>query len=251
MFLSVFCFCSDCFLKMNNQQDLGAVMETIDIELASKADLMRIKDVGERKAENILAARDRNGGRLTRSQFQEERLTGGSVMQYIFANNLIRFSGEEVPVYSCGAQFSQMGQACSDGPLAQSELQLAAVGTTANQVCSNADYLTSTNTHQFQGAYDGEHSARLIKTELDSDGSLASGDSGSEINSKDLFAILRDIRRSTKHTHKKLQVLCDSQDSTGEKVSMLSEAVGNLKVSVSAANDGNLELAAVVKGLDE
>ena len=236
---------------MNNQQDSGAVMETIDIDLASKADLMRIKDVGERKAENILAARDRNGGQLTRSQFQEERLTGGSVMQYIFANNLIRFSGE-VSVYSGGAQFSQMGQLCSDnGPLAQSELQLAAVGTTANQVCSNTDYLTSMNRHQFQGAYDGEHSAGLIKTESDSDGRFASGDSGSEINSKDLFAILRDIRRSSKRTHKKLQILCESQDSTGEKVSMLSEAAGNLKVSVSAANDSNLKLAAMVTGLDE
>ena len=71
------------------------------------------------------------------------------------------------------------------------------------------------------------------------------------MNSKDLFAILRDIRRPTKCTDKKLQVLCESQDSTEEKVSMLSEAVGNLKVSVSAANDSNLKLAAMVKGLDE
>ena len=82
-----------------------------------------------------------NEGKLTRSQYKQEKLTGASVMQYIFANNLIQFSKET----TVAAQFSQMGLVCSGIkhlPLSMSQLMSTMNPSVLGQVYSSQDHLS-------------------------------------------------------------------------------------------------------------
>ena len=55
------CFCLVYFVKMViHNQVFGGVCDDFDIEVATKADLMKMKNVGEKKADNILAPRVAN-----------------------------------------------------------------------------------------------------------------------------------------------------------------------------------------------
>ena len=68
----------------------------VNIEDATKADLLSIKSIGEAKADRILNLREENGGTLTLYDLQKSKVVSNSVIKKLHHSGFIIFSDKNV-----------------------------------------------------------------------------------------------------------------------------------------------------------